>query len=179
MKVCLRPITINDAPVLHTIRSEVSARQFQPLQRYSLSDLRQVLHHRSGIALDAHFAGKTQWMVLANGEPAGWVTLDVTSREHGTGAIGYTIAEAFRGRSIATTAVLQVVELAFDPAGINLERLEAVAAVENRASCRVLEKAGFLVEGVARGLLVIDGQRVDHVRYGLLRSAWIFSDKSH
>ncbi|MDP9362932.1 MAG: GNAT family N-acetyltransferase, partial [Chloroflexota bacterium] len=54
----------------------------------------------------------------------------------------------------------------------DLGRLEAVAAVGNAASRRVLEKADFRAEGVARGLLVIGGKRVDHVRYGLLRDEW-------
>ena len=66
--------------------------------------------------------------------------------------------------------VAQVIPVAFDPAGLALERLEAVAAVENVASRRVLEKNGFRFEGIARGYLIIAGARVDHARYGLLRS---------
>ncbi|HYI25322.1 MAG TPA: GNAT family protein, partial [Thermomicrobiales bacterium] len=66
-------------------------------------------------------------------------------------------------------AMRQVIALAFDPNGLDLGRLEAVAAVDNLASRRVLAKAGFIEEGIARGLLVIGGERVDHVRFGLLR----------
>jgi RimJ/RimL family protein N-acetyltransferase len=121
------------------------------------------------MSLDASLEGKVQWVVLADGQCAGWITLDVTSREHNTGAVGYTVGEAWRGRGIATEAVRQVVGLAFDQRGIALDRLEAVVAAENFASRRVLEKAGFTEEGTARGLLVIGGERVDHVRYGRLR----------
>jgi ribosomal-protein-alanine N-acetyltransferase len=64
-----------------------------------------------------------------------------------------------------------VIALVFDPNGLDLDRLEAVAAVENLPSRRVLAKAGFVEEGVARGLLVTAGDRVDHVRFGLLRPA--------
>ncbi|MBA3276111.1 MAG: GNAT family N-acetyltransferase [Chloroflexia bacterium] len=81
------------------------------------------------------------------------------------------MSEAFRGRGLATGAVRQVVEIAFDPHGLALDRLEANAAVENIASRRVLVKAGFREEGIAGKLLIIDGVRVDHVRFGLVREA--------
>lgn len=81
----------------------------------------------------------------------------------------YTIGEAHRRQGCATAAVRLVVALAFDPAGPDLARLEAVAAVGNRGSQRVLERAGFTREGRARGLLIIGGRRVDHYRYELLR----------
>jgi ribosomal-protein-alanine N-acetyltransferase len=50
--------------------------------------------------------------------------------------------------------------------------VEAVEAVGNAASRRVLEKTGFRCEGIARGLLVIGGERVDHARYAVLRPEW-------
>jgi RimJ/RimL family protein N-acetyltransferase len=53
-----------------------------------------------------------------------------------------------------------------------LERLQAVAAVENVASRKVLENAGFALEGIQRQLLIIHGERVDHAMYALLRTDW-------
>ena len=86
------------------------------------------------------------------------------------GAVGYALAPAYHGRGVMPVALSRVIPVAFDPAGLALERLEAVAAAENSASRRVLEKCGFRFEGMSRGYLVIDGLRVDHARYGLLRS---------
>ncbi len=170
MSVSIRRATSADAPALHALRSEASARRYQPLQQVSLEALTKTLTQRASALLNATLQHKVQFVIEAEGQPAGWVTLDVTSREHGVGSIGYTVGEAFRGKGIATTAVRQVTDLAFDPNGVDLQRLEAVAAVQNSASRRVLIKAGFREEGIARGLLVIDGVRVDHVRFGLLRS---------
>jgi ribosomal-protein-alanine N-acetyltransferase len=85
------------------------------------------------------------------------------------GDIGYTIGERHRGRGFATAAVRGVLEIAFAPDGVDLWRVEAVAAVENVASRRVLERAGLRYEGIARGYLVINGERVDHARYAVLR----------
>lgn len=170
--VSLRRATPDDAPFLHAIRQEPAAQRFQPLRSYSLARLREMLALRSDALLDREFAGKTQWVVLADAEPVGWITLDVTSREHGVASVGYTLATAAHGRGIATAAVQALTILAFATSGLDLQRLEAVAAITNIASQRVLEKAGFQREGVASGLLVIGGERVDHVRYGLLRTQW-------
>lgn len=158
-----------DAAFLHAVRAEPAAARFQPLRVYSEGRLRQLIERRAGAPLDQHLDGKVQWVILAGDHPAGWITLDVTSREHGVGAVGYTVSEAFHGRGIATSALLLIVDIAFAPDGVDLERLEAVAAVDNIASRRVLEKAGFAPEGTARGLLKIERLRVDHMRYALLR----------
>ena len=134
-----------------------------------------MLATRAKARLNADFVGKAQWVIEVDGQPAGWITLDVTSREHGIASMGYTLATAFHGQGIATAAAHQLIDIAFDPDGLNLYRLEAVAAVPNYASQRLLEKVGFRKEGTANGLLVIDGKRVDHVRFGLLRSERIAS----
>ena len=170
MMITIRPVTVTDAPAIHAIRSEPGARRFQPLRQVPLEVLAATIAERSGLPLNDQLQGKVQWVITVHGQPAGWISLDVTSREHGIAAIGYTVGEAFCGRGVATTATKLLIEIAFDRSGLSLERLEAVAAVENLASRRVLMNAGMREEGIARGLLVIDGARVDHMRYGLLRS---------
>lgn len=170
MTIAIRPMTITDAPSIHAIRSEPSVRRFQPLRQVPLQLLAATIAERAGLPRDNQLEGKVQWVIVVDGQVAGWINLDITSREHGVAAIGYTVGEAFRGRGAATTATKLLVELAFDPTGLDLERLEAVAAVENLASRQVLLNAGMREEGIARGLLVIDGVRVDHMRFGLLRT---------
>ena len=144
-------------------------REFQPLHQYSMERLATMLARRESDPLDGNLATKVQWVIEVDGDCAGWVTLDVSSREHGVASVGYSISEPFRGRGLATAAVRKVIGIAFDPAGPNLERLEAIAAIGNLASRRVLTKAGFHEEGIAEKLLMIDGIRVDHVRFGLVR----------
>ena len=170
LDVSIRRATIADAPAIHALRSEASARRYQPLKQVPLDTLLHSLAQRAEAPLDQSLEGKVQFLILAADRPAGWVTLDVTNRDHAVGSIGYTVGEAFRGQGVATAAARQMVELAFDEDGGDLHRLEAVAAVDNIASRKVLLHAGFREEGIARGLLVIDGMRVDHMRFGLLRS---------
>ncbi len=164
--VTLRRATSADAPTLLAWRREPSAARFQPLRDRPLDDLRHELEIDGAKPIDAAFDGSGRFIVVAGGEDAGWVTLQRVDRDDRTASVGYTIAERFRARGIATAAVRAVIDIAFGPLGI--ERLGAVAAVENIASRRVLERSGFRFEGIARGLLVIAGERVDHATYGLL-----------
>lgn len=165
----IRRATGADAEFLLGVRSEPSASQFQPLRPYSLDQLRAILQQRASDPLDRSFSAKARWVIEYFDSPAGWINVDVTNRGHGVGSVGYTVSEAFRGQGVASAALKLVIDFAFDPDGLDLSRLEAVAAVEHAASRQVLTRAGFREEGVAEKLLVIDGIRVDHVRFGLIR----------
>ncbi|WP_146826934.1 GNAT family N-acetyltransferase [Aeromicrobium flavum] len=79
------------------------------------------------------------------------------------GALGYYVDEAEQGRGLATTAVAEVVNLAFVRLG--LHRIEAATRLDNTSSQRVLEKNGFTRFGVARDYLRLAGRWHDHVLY--------------
>lgn len=177
--VTLRRANEQDALLFAAIREEPSATRYQPLRPYTQERLRSLLHQRAALPLDRALDAKVQWVILANDEAVGWITLDVTSREHAIGSVGYTVRERDRGRGIARAALTELVAVAFDPDGPALERLEAVVATANVASQRVLERAGFRREGTARGLLQIAGDRLDHERYGLLRNDWLMRQSRH
>ena len=51
---------------------------------------------------------------------------------------------------------------------LNLHRIEAACIPTNKASVRVLEKCGFVREGLARRYLCINGIWQDHLLFGLL-----------
>jgi len=82
--------------------------------------------------------------------------------------LGYWVRTGETGHGAAQQAVRNVVEFAFSKT--NLERLEIVCAVENRASQRVAEKSGAVREGVARGRIYLHGKAHDAVVYSILRS---------
>jgi ribosomal-protein-alanine N-acetyltransferase len=85
-----------------------------------------------------------------------------------TASIGYWIGAPYAGRGLMTDAVRAVAPFAF--ANLRLHRLEAACLPTNAASMRVLEKAGFRLEGRARQYLKIDGRWQDHSLYALLQS---------
>jgi [ribosomal protein S5]-alanine N-acetyltransferase len=62
--------------------------------------------------------------------------------------LGYTVAKPFRGRGLATEATLGMVAFAF--AHRDMDRVAAETLPELAASIRVLEKAGFSLDGPAQ-----------------------------
>lgn len=166
----LRRVQESDAAAIHALRSLPETRRYQPLVPGSVAELERMLAERGAAPLNPHQAGKVQWAIEVDGETAGWVSIDVTSRSHHIANLGYSLDPRYQGRGIMTRAVLEVMPIAFDPNGLAIERLEAEAAVENTASRRVLEKCGFQFEGIARGYLIVSGQRLDHARYACLHT---------
>src|SRR6266446_2675629 len=72
--------------------------------------------------------------------------------------VGYWLGESFWGRGIATEAVVGITRHAIEYHG--LTRLFAVPFAYNTASCRVLEKAGYVLEAQLRRSAIKDGRIV-------------------
>jgi len=81
--------------------------------------------------------------------------------------IGYWVGEPFWGRGIATRAVRAFGDWVF--ATTPLVRLYAHVFDWNPASARVLEKAGFTLEGRMRRSVIKDGKIIDQLVYGRVR----------
>ncbi len=168
LPVRLRPVRPGDAELLTCWRREPSVRRFQPLSEVSASQLRAELAHQRLDDLYRGTGDKFQWVVLADRQPAGWITLVVTNWEHGLAEVGYALSTPFQRRGIMPRALRLLLEDLF--AHTALHRLEARCAVENRASQSILDRLGFVREGRLRGYFVLDGRRVDNYLYSVLRA---------
>lgn len=85
-----------------------------------------------------------------------------------TAEIGYYIAEEYWGKGLMTEAVKQICSYIFDKS--NIVRIYAEPFSYNKASCRVLEKAGFLYEGTLRSNAIKNGKTVDMLMYSRLKT---------
>ncbi|HQY29869.1 MAG TPA: GNAT family protein [Thermomicrobiales bacterium] len=172
LNITLRRASPLDAPFVDQIRNQPTTRRFQASPQRTIQQITEMLSEGLSGPLTRTSMGRFYWIALANGDPAGMVQLAIDQRDRSqeSGTLGYTIAEPYQGLGIATVAVTKMLAIAFDPSCLAIQRLEAVAAVGNLASRRVLEKTGFQFEGIQRGLLIIDGQRVDHACYAMLES---------
>ncbi|OVA15508.1 GNAT domain [Macleaya cordata] len=83
------------------------------------------------------------------------------------GELGYTLSSQYWGQGIATMAVKMALSSVFVDFP-QMERLQALVSSENKASQRVLEKAGFLKEGLMRKHIVIKGKTMDSISYSFL-----------
>lgn len=162
-------------------------RAWKPEDKEKLAELlnnRNILNNlRDGIpfpytAEDAeHFirsmlsADKTQtfaFAITANGETVGSIGAFRGNNIHAcTAELGYYIGERFWGKGIATCAVRQICDYIFK--NTDIIRIFAEPFARNAASCRVLEKAGFLYEGTLRNNAVKNGSVLDMKLYAILK----------
>jgi len=81
--------------------------------------------------------------------------------------LGYWLAEPFWGKGIITEAIGQMVDFAFKTYDIN--RVFARPFGTNKASQRVLEKAGFILEARFEKILFKNGEWLDELVYAFRR----------
>jgi RimJ/RimL family protein N-acetyltransferase len=104
------------------------------------------------------------WAIVVDDAAVGGIALEPMTDVHaGTARIGYWLGEPFWGRGIMTTAVGEVSARAFSPLGYR--RIETPVFASNIASMRVLEKCGYLREGVMRNSVFKDGELIDSMLY--------------
>jgi ribosomal-protein-alanine N-acetyltransferase len=84
--------------------------------------------------------------------------------------IGYDVVRKERGKGYGAEAVQLIVDYLF--LSKNVARVQAFTDVRNKASQRVLEKAGFKREGTLREAGFVRGHRADAYIYGVIREEW-------
>jgi RimJ/RimL family protein N-acetyltransferase len=84
--------------------------------------------------------------------------------------IGYVLIPTERGKGYCTEAVQLMLDYLF--LSKNIVRIQAVAHVENIASQKVLDKAGFKKEGILRKSVFVMGVWADFYILSILREEW-------
>ena len=172
LNITLRRATPDDAGFVESLRNQPSSVRFQASPRRPRDVIAAMMAETVNTPLDRSAVGRFHWIGIRDNQPVAMVQIAIDQRDHSQHAatLGYTVAESWQGQGIATDMVRSILPIVFNSKGLAIERLEAVAAVGNVASCRVLEKSGFQFEGIQRGLLLIAGSRVDHACYALLNT---------
>jgi len=163
----LRPYRAADAGRLQAIANDLRVTRWMTAQfphPYTRADAEAWLARIRDDDPVKHF------VIEVDGELAGAVGIEPLGGEHrGTAIFGYWLAPAYWGRGIMSDAARTLARHAFRERG--LRRLEASVFEPNRASARVLEKAGFTLEGRFRESYVErDGTVCDALLYARLAS---------
>ena len=110
------------------------------------------------------------FVIVVAGEPAGGISLHPGKDiERCSAEIGYWLGRTYWCRGVMTAAVRAVTAHAF--ASLDLLRVFALPFTDNAASVRVLEKAGYVREGLLRSSAIKAGQVRDQYLYAVVRSA--------
>ena len=80
--------------------------------------------------------------------------------------VGYWLGEPLWGRGITTEALVAMTKYAIETHG--LTRMFALPFASNTASCRVLEKAGYALEGTLRNSAIKDGLVINQCQYAFI-----------
>lgn len=98
----------------------------------------------------------TVWAIEVEGEAAGGIGIELHKDiERVSAEIGYWLGERHWSKGIATEALIAVTAAAFQ--NYDLTRIFAVPFADHVASVRVLEKAGYVREGLMRQSAIKDG----------------------
>ena len=81
--------------------------------------------------------------------------------------IGYSLRPDWQGRGLASEALQLILGYVFNELG--LRRIEADIDPRNLPSCHLVEKFGFVREGLLRERWQVNGEICDSAIYGLLR----------
>lgn len=123
---------------------------------------------RLGFEREARKGRAIAWHIFdQDGQLVGGVTL--TNIRYGaarTGTLGYWIGVDYLRRGYASAAVRAVSAHVFET--LKLNRIEAACQIENRASAGVLQKCGFVEEGIGVDYLRINGALRDHKLFAMV-----------
>ncbi len=125
---------------------------------------------RSWIELAASYPEGTHFAIDVGGEAIGAAGIVLQTDVHRRSAeIGYWLGRAYWGRGIATDVLKALTVHAFETFG--LVRVFAAVFDNNPASARVLEKAGYELEGRMRSAVIKDGILMDALLYARIAPA--------
>ncbi|MEW6131301.1 MAG: GNAT family protein [Acidobacteriota bacterium] len=169
-RLTLRALDERDIPALFTIFSQAEVMRYwsSPPMR-ELADAEALLQD-----IGAGFQQKTlfQWGVALTSthQVIGTCTLFHLDSKNRRAEIGYALAREQWGKGIMQEALTALVDFAFN--SLDLHRIEADVDPRNHKSLRLLERLGFIKEGLLRERWLVGGEVQDSMMLGLLRREW-------
>lgn len=131
---------------------------------YTLSDAEMFIAAMLRAEKDTQYT----WTITADDKTIGSIGIFRKDNIHfRTAELGYYIAESWWGKGIGTRAVKEACGYTFQ--NTDILRIFAEPFAYNTASCRVLEKAGFQLEGTLRKNAVKNGEVLDMKMYALVK----------
>lgn len=103
-------------------------------------------------------------------EVVGQIRLMNWSRVDGRAEVGYWLRRKYWGRGYGSEALQSICEFGFR--SLRLHRIYASVVDGNKGSMKVLERAGFHLEGRRRHDTRLARRWADILEYGLLRKEW-------
>lgn len=165
----LRPLRRNDAAALYAYLRDPSVTELTSYPVVSLPMAEAMIER----AMGRWAAGEPSRCGVAlqhNDELVGTCGFNEWSPAHGWAELAYDLARAHWGKGLMRQAVAAALQWGFQQA--KLHRVHAFVRADNERSRRLLERSGFVREGLLRGYRMCRGQSHDFHLYALLRPDW-------
>lgn len=108
------------------------------------------------------------FVIEVNGELAGVIGIDFREDIYRKSPLlGYWLRQDYWGKGIMTEVVKTVTSYAF--ANLDIVRIQAGVLSNNPRSMRVLEKAGYIKEGILKNNIIKNGTILDEHIYGFVK----------
>ncbi len=171
-RMIIRSIRLSDAQDLYEIASDPRVNKYllYPMHK-SLDETKEIIR-------------KVFLTRVEQGVPSAYVLVDkkknkmigtcdfVSIHYHDVAEIGYSLNYDYWNNGLMSEAIKKVIEIGFDHVGIRIIQIKH--SINNHASQRVIEKAGFQYEGTQRKLLYDKtiNDYADCKIYSLLKEEW-------
>ena len=167
----LRRFRVADAETLAAYRSEPDVARYQSWTApFPLERAREIVAQFE--AADPESPGWFQWAIERTADKVHIGDVGVALHENKMQAdIGFTLAPAYQKRGYAAEAVRGMLDHLFRVRG--LHKVSAEADARNIASARLLERVGFVREGLLRAHTWIKNEWTDDLIYGVLADEWL------
>ena len=107
------------------------------------------------------------WAIAnSNGQLIGTCGFNSWNKSHKRAEISYDLSVDYWGRGIMTQAIQSITKFAFE--NMKVRRVQATVSVENGPSMRVLEKCGYIREGLLAKFGVLQQQSQDYYMYAVV-----------
>jgi ribosomal-protein-alanine N-acetyltransferase len=169
-RLLLRPLAQDDAASLLRIHADPRVMRYSSIPCWAGA---QQAHELIAASHKWASAGRALCFGIALKDAVGVIgtcTLFGIERGSRRAEVGFALGLDAWGRGYMTEALKAV--LAYGFRELDLNRVEAEVDPRNAAAVTLLDRLGFLREGLLRERRITEGEKSDAALYGLLRSDW-------
>ncbi len=169
-RIRLRGFREDDLPDFYAVHSDPAVNRYWSFPAWT--ELSQARDYFASAIAGRDASRMLCWAIAEceNDRLTGALTLFAINREQGRAEIGYALRSSHWGRGYAQEALRMALDYAFDI--LELRRIEADIDPRNTGSCKLVERLGFVREGLLRDRWQVDGEVCDSAMYGLLADDW-------
>ncbi len=171
-RLILRQITQEDAEALFAIFADERVTAFhEPASFASLAQVQQFVqfinnHHEQGRGIWWGIAQRHDNRIMGICGYNNWIRY-----QHSRGEIVYDLGYDYWGHGFMNEALRGIIRYGFEHMALN--RIEALACMEDTRSLKLLHRLGFHEERIVHGYGAVRSRQHEQVSFSLLRREWL------